>query len=80
MKITDNSKKLLSFFHKYNCLPHIKQNKTTNDIFKQLFYEIDKAIKFVKQLDKSLYNLKIKTRAELAIMMREPITSNTCIS
>ena len=60
MKITDNSKKLISFFHKYNCLPHIKQNKTTNAIFDKFFHEIDKAVKFVKQINKTLYNLKIK--------------------
>lgn len=60
MKITDNSKKLISFFHKYNCLPHITQTKSTNSIFKHFFHEIDKAVNFVKQIDKTLYNLQIK--------------------
>ena len=63
MKITNNSKKLLSFFHKYNCLPHIKQTKATDAIFKQLFHEIDDASKFVSynktQLGPSFYKLKI---------------------
>jgi hypothetical protein len=63
MKITNNSKKLLSFFHKYNCLPHIKQTKATDTIFKQLFYEIDDAVNFVSynksQLGSSFYKLKI---------------------
>ena len=63
MKITDNSKKLISFFHKYNCLPHINQTKATNSIFKQFFYEIDEAVNFVSytksQRGQSFYNLKI---------------------
>jgi hypothetical protein len=63
MKITNNSKKLLSFFHKYNCLPHIKQTKATDAIFKQLFHEIDDASQFVSyhksQLGTSFYKLKI---------------------
>jgi len=63
MKITNKSKKLISFFHKYNCLPHIKQTKSTSSIFKQLFHEIDEAVHFVsytkKQNGKSFYNLKI---------------------
>ena len=75
MKITNNSKKLLSFFYKYNCLPHIKQNNATNSIFKQLFYEIDKAVKFVKQLDKSLYNLKIKKITNVS-QIPKPATFN----
>ena len=59
MKITNNSKKLISFFHKYNCLPPIKQTKATNAIFKKFFHEIDDAVNFIKKIDKSAYNLKI---------------------
>jgi len=63
MKITNNSKKLISFFHKYNCLPHIKQTKATNSIFKHFFHEIDDAVNFVSytksQKGQSFYNLKI---------------------
>jgi hypothetical protein len=63
MKITNNSKKLISFFHKYNCLPHIKQTKATNSIFKHFFHEIDDAVNFVSytksQRGQSFYNLKI---------------------
>ena len=63
MKITNKSKKLISFFHKYNCLPHIKQSKATNVIFKHFFHEIDDAFRFVSynksQLGSSFYKLKI---------------------
>jgi|688.fasta_scaffold156564_2 hypothetical protein len=63
MKITNNSKKLISFFHKYNCLPHIKQTKATNYIFKHFFHEINDAVNFVSytksQKGQSFYNLKI---------------------
>jgi hypothetical protein len=63
MKITNNSKKLLSFFHRYNCLPHVKQTKATDAIFNQLFHEIDDASQFVSynksQLGSSFYKLKI---------------------
>lgn len=64
MKLTKNSHKLMSFFHKYNCLPEIKQTKTTNAIFKKLFYEIEEAANFVSytksQMGPAFYKLKIK--------------------
>lgn len=63
MKITNNSKKLISFFHKYNCLPHIKQTKATGQIFKTLFHDIENAMNFVRytktQMGNSFYKLKI---------------------
>jgi hypothetical protein len=64
MKLTNKSHKLMSFFHKYNCLPEIKQTKTTNAIFKKLFYEIEEAANFVSytksQMGTSFYKLRIK--------------------
>jgi len=62
MKITNNSKKLISFFEKYNCLPPIKQTKATNAIFKHFFHEIDEAFHTVKSQtgsSSSSYKLKI---------------------
>jgi hypothetical protein len=63
MNITNKSKKLISFFHKYNCLPHIKQTKATNSIFKHFFHEINDAFRFVSynksKLGLSFYKLKI---------------------
>jgi len=53
MKLTPDSNKLLKFFSKHHCLPHIHQTKTTDNIFKKLFWEIDAAAKHI---------LKEKTR------------------
>ncbi len=47
MKLTSDSNKLLKFFSKHHCLPHINQTKSTDNIFKKLFYEIDAAAKYV---------------------------------
>ena len=63
MKLTKDSKKLMMFFNKHKCLPHIKQTKSTNQIFKTLFHELDEAVKYIesvkKQLGDSFYKLKI---------------------
>ena len=75
MKITNNSKKLISFFHKYNCLPPIKQTKATNAIFKKFFHEIDDAVNFIKKIDKSAYNLKI-TKINNINQIPKPATFN----
>jgi thiamine transporter ThiT len=63
MKITNKSKKLIAFFHKYNCLPHIKQTNLTDSIFKHFFHEINDAVNFVSytksQMGSTFYKLKI---------------------
>ena len=79
MKITNNSKKLISFFHKYNCLPPIKQTKATDAIFKHLFKDIDEAANFVSynksQMGSSFYKLKI-TRIGHVSQIPKPTTFN----
>jgi len=79
MKITNNSKKLISFFHKYNCLPHIKQTKATNAIFKQFFHEIDDAFRFVSynksKQGSSFYKLKIN-KIDHVTKIPKPATFN----
>ena len=79
MKITNKSKKLISFFHKYNCLPHIKQSKATNAIFKHFFHEIDDAFQFVSytksQLGQSFYKLKIN-KIDHVTKIPKPATFN----
>ena len=79
MKITNNSKKLISFFHKYNCLPHIKQTKATNAIFKNFFHEIDDAVNFVSytksKMGQSFYKLKI-TKIDNVNQIPKPATFN----
>ena len=80
MKITNKSKKLISFFHKYNCLPHIKQSKATNAIFKHFFHEIDDAFQFVSytksQLGQSFYKLKIN-KIDHVTKIPKPATFNS---
>jgi len=79
MKITDKSKKLISFFHKYNCLPHIKQTKATSVMFKHFFHEIDEAVNFVSytksQMGSSFYKLKID-KIEHVNQIPKPATFN----
>lgn len=79
MKITNKSKKLISFFHKYNCLPHIKQTKATNATFKHFFHEIDDAFQFVSynksQLGSSFYKLKI-SKIDHVSKIPKPTTFN----
>jgi hypothetical protein len=79
MKITDKSKKLISFFHKYNCLPHIKQTKATSAMFKHFFKEIDEAVNFVSytksQMGVSFYKLKIN-KIEHVSQIPKPATFN----
>jgi hypothetical protein len=77
MKITNNSKNLISFFHKYNCLPHVNQTKATDAIFKHLFKDIDEAVNFVSYnksiLGSSFYKLKIN-RIERVSQIPKPAT------
>ena len=47
MKLTPDSNKLLKFFSKHHCLPHIHQTNATDNIFKKLFWEIDAAAKYI---------------------------------
>ena len=79
MKITNKSKKLISFFHKYNCLPLIKQTKATDAIFKHFFNEIDDAFRFVSynksQLGNSFYKLKIN-KIDHVTKIPKPATFN----
>jgi hypothetical protein len=79
MKITPNSHKLMSFFHNYSCLPHIKLTTSTKNIFKKLFNEIDNAVKFVSytknQMGSSFYKLKIK-KIDSVSQITKPKTFN----
>lgn len=79
MKITNKSKKLISFFHTYNCLPHIKQTKATDAIFKHFFHEIDQAFQFVSytksQMGPSFYKLKIN-KIDNVSQIPKPATFN----
>ena len=64
MELTKNSNKLMSFFHKFNCLPETKPSKSTDLIFARLFHDIYNGDEFVsytkKQLGKSFYKFQIQ--------------------
>jgi hypothetical protein len=63
MKLTKESRKLMSFFFKHNCLIPIKHTKKTGVIFKKLYNEIVNGVSYITELktkmDTSFYKLKI---------------------
>lgn len=80
MKITNKSKKLMSFFNKFNCIPHINQTKATDTIFKHFFNEIKEATDFVSYTKKQMghqafYNLKLN-KIEHINQIPRPATFN----
>jgi hypothetical protein len=81
MKITNKSKKLISIFNKFNCLPHLKQTIATNNIFKHFFHEINEAVNFVSYTKKQMghqafYNLKLN-KIEHVNQIPRPSTFNS---
>ena len=64
MKLTKNSKTLLSFFIKKGCIPPVKINKTTVNILLKLYQDIETAEKYINTLKKQkgdkFYNIKIE--------------------
>lgn len=64
MKLTKNSKLLMNFFIKNNCIEHISQTKNTNEIIRELYTEITNANKYLIDLKRvkrdSFYNISIK--------------------
>ena len=50
MKLSENSKKLMLFFTKNNRIHPIKQNKKTNSILKELYYDIYEAYRHLNKL------------------------------
>ena len=64
MKLTKNSKLLMNFFIKNNCIEHISQTKNTDEIIKELYDEIINANKYLFDLKRvkkdNFYNISIK--------------------
>lgn len=64
MKLTKNSKLLMNFFIKNNCIEHISQTKSTNEIIRELYNEITDAHNYLIDLKRvkrdSFYNISIK--------------------
>jgi hypothetical protein len=64
MKLSKNSKLLMSFFIKNNCINHISQTKNTDEITIELYKEIINSYNYLLNLKKikkdNFYNIKIK--------------------
>jgi len=64
MKLTKNSKLLMNFFIKNNCIEHISQTKNTDEIIRELYDEIINANKYLIDLKRikkdNFYNISIK--------------------
>ena len=64
MKLLKNSKLLMSFFIKNNCIHHIDQTNKTDSIITELYYEIMEAYNYLLSIKKtqgdSLYNISAK--------------------
>lgn len=64
MKLTKNSKLLMNFFIKNNCVNHISQTKTTDGIIKELYNEMIHSYNYLIDLKRvkkdNFYNITIK--------------------
>ena len=64
MKITNDSHKLMSFFVENSCIFPIKQKIKTNNIFKNIYHEINNGFNYIKHIKKQsddlFYKLQIK--------------------
>ena len=62
MKFTKESKKLMMFFSKYNCLLSQKQTKNTDAILKHLYQEISNGVSYIQSLNPENTNLFYKLK------------------
>jgi hypothetical protein len=64
MKLTQESRKLMSFFINNNCLPYINQTKKTDTILKKLYNEIKEGVSYIEQVKSKMgdafYRLSIE--------------------
>ena len=60
MKLTQESRNLMSFFINNNCLPHIKQTKKTSSILKKLYNEIKNGVSYIQQAKSKMGDLFYK--------------------
>ena len=74
MKITKNSKMLISFFMKNNCINHISQTKNVDEILKELYKEIIDAHNYLIDLKgvkkDNFYNISIKKITNISQISR----------
>ena len=64
MKLSKNSKLLISFFMKNNCINHVSQTKNTDEITRELYKEIVDSYNYLIDLKRvkrnNFYNISIK--------------------
>lgn len=74
MKLSKNSKLLISFFMKNNCINHISQTKNTDEITTQLYNEIIDSYNYLKELKRikkdNFYNISIKKISNVSQISR----------
>lgn len=74
MKLSKNSKLLMSFFMKNNCINHISQTKNTDEIITQLYNEIIDSYSYLKDLKRikkdNFYNISIKKISNISQISR----------
>ena len=74
MKLSKNSKLLMSFFMKNNCINHISQTKNTDEIITQLYGEIIDSYNYLKDLKRvkkdNFYNISIKKISNVSQISR----------
>lgn len=61
MNLTSNSYKLLDFFKKHNCLSYTNETKKTDNIIKNIYYEIKESFQYINQLKEKYNSAFIKT-------------------
>ena len=74
MKLSKNSKLLMSFFMKNNCINHISQTKNTDEITTQLYNEIIDSYNYLIDLKRikkdNFYNISIKKISNISQISR----------
>jgi hypothetical protein len=80
MKLSKNSKLLMSFFMKNNCINHISQTKNTDEIIRELYNEIVDAYNYLIDLKRvkkdKFYNISIKKITNIS-QISKPKTFNS---
>jgi hypothetical protein len=74
MKLSKNSKLLMSYFMKNNCVDHISQTKNTNEILTHLYNDIIDAYNYLIDLKRvkkdNFYNISIKKITNISQISR----------
>jgi hypothetical protein len=82
MKLTENSKMIMNFLSKKNCISFVKHTKKTETILLKLYHEIRSADNFINSLKQSkklqdFYNLKVTRINNITEIPKPRLYSNT---